>query len=180
MRPVPRRRPLLAALVLAALAAGAGAGGAVAADGDGGRLEWNDLAAALAESRRAGKPTLVNVVTEWCGWCKRMDKTTYADPAVRDYVVRSFIPARIDAENDRLRVRYEGEVRSHRQFADDFRISRYPTTLFLAADGSLITQLPGYVKPATFLSVLHYVAEGHYKTRTYDEYARDSDPPPAP
>ena len=148
---------------------GPAAGGPAPGDG---RLAWTELDAALAEARRSGKPVLVDVYTDWCGWCKRMDKTTYGNPEVRDYVARSFVPARVNAEDDRRRATYLGQRRTYRQFADGFRISGYPTTLFLAPDGELITILPGYVKPGTFLTVLRYVAEGHYRTRTWDAFSR--------
>ena len=138
-----------------------------------GRLRWNDLDRALAEAKKANKPVLVDVVTDWCGWCRRMDKTTYGDPGVRDYVARSFVPARINAEDDAKRASYQGESTTYREFADGFRINRYPTTLFLAPDGRLITQVPGYVKPETFLTVLRYVAEGAYRTQTWDDFSRE-------
>ncbi len=148
--------------------------GATAPAGDG-RLTWNELDPALVEAKRANKPVLVDVYTDWCGWCKRMDKTTYGDPVVRDYVARSFVPARVNAEDDRRRASYLGETRTYRQFADSFRINGYPTTLFLAPDGRLITQLPGYVKPGTFLTVLRYVAEGHYRTQSWDAFTRNGE-----
>lgn len=187
---MPRLRlsSLLPALLLAACAAGSRPalaadeaprvirGSGASATGDG-RLAWNELAPALAQAKRVGKPVLVDVYTDWCGWCKRMAKVTYGDADVRDYVAREFIPARVNAEDDAHHATYAGENVSYRQFADGFRISRYPTTLFLASDGTLITQLPGYVKPNTYMTVLHYVAEGHYKTRTYEAYIRDGDTP---
>jgi thioredoxin-related protein len=148
--------------------------GARGVPGDG-KLAWNELEPALAEAKRANKPLLVDVYTDWCGWCRRMDKTTYGNAEVRDYVARSFVPARVNAEDDARRATYEGEERTYRQFADRFRITGYPTTLFLAPDGTLITQLPGYVKPQTFLTVLRYVAEGHYRTRSWDAYSRVPD-----
>ena len=140
-----------------------------------GRLAWSGLDPALAEAKRVNKPVLVDVYTDWCGWCKRMDKTTYGDARVRDYVARSFVPARVDAEDDTQRASYLGQTLTSRQFADGFRISGYPTTLFLAPDGRLITQLPGYVKPATFLTVLRYVAEGHYRTQSWEAFSRDDE-----
>ena len=137
------------------------------------RLAWSELEPALAEARRANRLVLVDVYTDWCGWCKRMDKTTYGHPDVRDYVARSFVTARVNAEDDRKRATYLGESHTYRQFADGFRISGYPTTLFLEPDGTLITQLPGYVKPDTFLDVLHYIGEGHYRTQSWEAYSRD-------
>jgi len=190
----PRRRfpRSPAVLLLVALAAGSawlaaeaaparvirGSGAAASRENRGdGRLAWHELEPALAEAKRVGKPVMVHVYTDWCGWCKRMDQSTYGQADVRDYVARKFVPARVNAEDDRRRATYEGEDLTYRQFADAFRISRYPTTLFLTPDGALISQVPGYVKPGPFLGVLQYVAGGHYKTRTYDAYIHDGDVP---
>ena len=64
------------------------AASAPAASATPGKLVWSELDPGLAEAKRAGKPLLVDVYTDWCGWCKRMDRTTYADPdeARRQYL----------------------------------------------------------------------------------------------
>jgi thioredoxin-related protein len=139
------------------------------------KIRWVDLGVAMAEAKRTGRPLLVDVQTEWCGWCRKMEKTTYADSIVREYLGRKFVASRVDAEDDESRVDYAGASRTHRQFADSFRISGYPTTLFFAADGSLLTQVPGYVKPDQFLAVLRYIGEGHYKTMSWDAWQRAGD-----
>ena len=136
------------------------------------KIRWTELGAGLAEAKRTGRPLLVDVQTDWCGWCRKMEKTTYADAAVREYLGRTFVVSRVDAEDDESRVDYGGASRTHRQFADSFRISGYPTTLFFAADGSLVTQVPGYVKPDQFLVVLRYIGDGHYKTMSWDAWQR--------
>jgi thioredoxin-related protein len=135
-------------------------------------LPWRELEAGLAEAKKAGKPILVDVVTDWCGWCKRMDRTTYADAGVRDYLSEAFVPVRVDAEEEGRRATYGDRVVTYRQFADGFGITGYPTTVFLAADGTLITTVPGFVQPERFLLVLHYIGDGHYKTQPWDVYAK--------
>ncbi len=157
----------------------AGGGAAVpaadmAADSGVEKIRWTDLEEGLAEAKRTGRPLLVDVQTRWCGWCRKMDKATYADPAVREFVGRKFIAARVDAEDDDSRVDYGGVESTHRQFADSFRITGYPTTLFFAADGALVTQVPGFVKPDQFLGVLRFIGDGHYKTTSWDAYRRAS------
>lgn len=136
------------------------------------KIRWADLDDGLAEAKRTGRPLLVDVQTKWCGWCRKMDKTTYADPVVREFVSRKFIAVRIDAEDDERHVDYGGVESTHRQFADSFRITGYPTTLFLAADGALVTQVPGFVQPELFLGVLRYIGDGHYRTKSWDAFQR--------
>jgi thioredoxin-related protein len=138
-------------------------------------IAWRDPGAALNEARRDKKLVLVDVEVTWSAWCTRMQRTTYADPGVREDIARSFVPARLDAEEDDRRVYYEGRPLSHRGFADRFRVSTYPTTVFLLPDGTPITRVPGYVAPARFRTLLRFVAEGHYRKTTWEEFAG---PPP--
>jgi thioredoxin-related protein len=142
-----------------------------------GPIRWHSLASGLEEAKRAGRPMLVDVVTDWCGWCRRMEKTTYAAASVRDYVERTFVAVKVDAEDDEARARYDGRVVTSREFADRFRVTGYPTTLFLSQDGKLITMVPGYVKPDRFLTVLRYIGDGHYRTQSFEAFAREADAP---
>ena len=50
-----------------------------------------------------------------------------------------------------------------------------PDRPLLASDGQLITQVPGYVKPETFLSVMRYIAEGRYRTQSWESFTRDGE-----
>jgi thioredoxin-related protein len=134
-------------------------------------VAWRDPNAALNEARRDKKPVLIDIEVTWSGWCTRMQRTTYADPGVRGDIARSFVAARLDAEDDARRVFYDGRTLSHRVFADRFKVATYPTTVFLAPDGTPITRVPGYVAPARFRTLLRYVAEGRYRTTTWEEFA---------
>lgn len=134
-------------------------------------VRWREPAAALLEARHDKKPILLDVETGWSAWCTRMQRHTYADPGVRADIARAFVPARIDAEEDKRRVQYDGRDLSHRGLADRFKVSTYPTTVFLAPDGTPITRVPGYVAPARFRLLLRFVAEGHYRTQSWDEFA---------
>src|SRR5262245_18197431 len=44
------------------------------------------------------KKIFIDVYTKWCGWCKRMDASTYEDPAVEAYINKYYYPVRLDAE----------------------------------------------------------------------------------
>jgi thioredoxin-related protein len=132
-------------------------------------FKWRELGAGLDEAEADDKPLLVDVYTNWCGWCKKMDKTTYANKEVQAYIEQAFVPVKMNAES-RERTSYAGDEYSYRQIARGFQIRSYPTTLFLEADGKHITSVPGYLKVEQFLPVLQYIGDGHYKSKTYTEF----------
>jgi len=122
--------------------------------------EWRGWNEGLAQARSAQKPVIVDVYTDWCGWCRRMDRDVYASAEVTDYLRQRFVTIKINAESPEA-ADYEGKHTDSRGIAQRFRISGYPTTVFLRANGEHMANVPGYVPADKFLLLLRYVAEGH-------------------
>lgn len=137
-----------------------------------GELAWRAWDAGLREAGSSGRPVLVDVYTDWCGWCKRMDRDVYARPDVRDYLKRRFVTVRLNAEaaDD---AQYEGKAYTSRSLAARFRVTGYPTTIFLTAGGDHLANVPGYVPSDRFLLLLHYIGDGWLdKGITFDDYVK--------
>jgi thioredoxin-related protein len=120
---------------------------------------WND---GLREAQASGRPVLVDVYTDWCGWCKKMDRESYSRAEVRDFLGHRFVTVRLDAESP-TQLRYRGEELSTRALVSHFRVTGYPTTIFLASNGEHVVTVPGYVPPGRFLVLLRYIGDGHYE-----------------
>jgi len=135
---------------------------------------WND---GLAAAARAGKPVIVDVVTDWCGWCKRMDRDVYARAEVSEYLNRNFVMVRLNAESSE-RVSYTGRTLTARSLAGGFKVTGYPTTIFLKSDGSHMVNVPGYVPAPKFMKLVRFIGDGHLERgESWEEYSRSS---PAP
>jgi len=139
-------------------------------------VHWREMDAALDEAKSSNKIIVADVYTDWCGWCKRMDRDTYSKPEVQAYLDKSFVPVRLNAEAD-TRVHYAKGEYSYRELAAGFGINSYPTTLFLAPDGKHLASAPGYMKSEDFLTVLRYFGDGHYKNQSFKEYEALLDQP---
>lgn len=161
---------LAAALAVTAPVAGHAAPGQTA------RVTWRDWDRGLAEARTSGRPVLVDVYTDWCGWCRRMKAEVYARPEVRDYLDGHFVTVELDAEGAES-ARYEGRTFTSRALAARFGVTGYPTTIFLKPDGGHLVSVPGYVESARFMQVLRYIGDGHM-TRgvTFQEFTKQSSP----
>jgi thioredoxin-related protein len=133
---------------------------------------WKDWNSGLKEAATAGKPVLVDVYTDWCTWCKRMDQDVYTRPEVRDYLSGHFVMVKLNAEYS-TPARYDGKQYTSRTLAERFRVNGYPTTIFLRADGNHIANVPGYVPADRFLLLLRYIGDGHMdRGVSYDDFVK--------
>ena len=73
------------------------------------RVSWRNWDRGIEEARGSGRPVLVDVYTDWCGWCRRMEADVYSRPEVRDYLSRKFVAIKLDAEAPDP-ARYEGRT----------------------------------------------------------------------
>jgi thioredoxin-related protein len=121
---------------------------------------WRTWDAGLAAAKSSGKPVLVDVYTDWCGWCKRMDKDVYSRSDVREILDRHFVSVKLNAESSSLAA-YQGRSKSFRSLASGFGVSGYPTTVFLKSNGEHLVNVPGYVPADRFKLMLRYIGEGH-------------------
>jgi len=137
-------------------------------------VAWRGWDRGLEEARATGRPVLVDVYTDWCGWCRRMKADVYSRPEVRDYLEDHFVLIELNAEASDP-ARYEGRAYTSRSLAARFGVSGYPTTVFLRPGGDHLVSVPGYHKPAEFLQVLHYVGDGYVdRGVSFQEFTRQS------
>lgn len=102
--------------------------------------DWNKV---LAESEKTGKPIFIDMYTDWCGWCKHMDKTTFSDDAVAKYLSANFIPSKMD-----------GESSIGRSLVGKYDVSGYPTFLIVDGDANMISNMSGFMEADPFLDKL--------------------------
>lgn len=113
-------------------------------------IKWlSSLDDALALSRQTQKPVLVDAVTGWCGWCRKMDRDTYSDREVIE-LCSAFVCLRVNPEEDP-------------GFAAKYAVNEFPAILILKSDGTEIDRFYGYRIPSEFKKAVSDIAE---KTKT--------------
>lgn len=123
--------------------------GAITACGGAGSSPWfgRGFDAALAEARASDRLVMVEFYTDWCTWCRRLEQDTLTDTQVREELAK-VIPIRVDAEG------------RGRDLAVKFGVDRYPTVVFVDADGHEVDRIMGYLPPERFAVELHRIRAG--------------------
>ncbi|MBN8217642.1 MAG: thioredoxin family protein [Spirochaetes bacterium] len=158
----PRLGLVLGVLLLGACAASA-------AKGENGWYSFNEGYAAAVKQ---GKPMVIDVYTDWCHWCKVMDKDTFAAPAVKKVLDEKFIPIKINAESKSERIKFEGKDLSAAEFAAGAGVDGYPTLLFMDKAGKYVTKVPGFIKAPDFLEMLEFIRLEAYKKQSFDDFLK--------
>lgn len=137
------------------------------------KVKWYTWEQAVAANEKVKKKIFVDIYTQWCGWCKRMDKTTFNDPLVAAYLSKHYYAVKLDGEqkDDILFKGYNFtykalQRRGYHELAAallDNKLS-YPTTVFLTEDFKVDQRLPGYLNADKMLAVLTYIAEEKTKS----------------
>ena len=145
-------------------------------------IEWMSIEEAVERSKTEKRKIVIDVYTSWCGWCKRMDQTTFQDQDVIDYINDNYYPVKFDAEipetiefNDMEYKFKKSGTRGYHELAAKWLNGRmgYPTTVFLNEDLEVIQPIPGYLSPEKFDVIIHYFGSDSHKTTPWESYERD-------
>lgn len=143
------------------------------------QVKWVTFSEAIELNKTKPKKILIDVYTDWCGYCKMMDKNTFGDTDVAKLINENFYAVKLNAEStDPVEFggntyTYDKKNRVH-QLAVAILQGKmsYPSIAYMDESNQLLTVVPGYLKPNDLTPILKYFGENHYKTTTWDEYMK--------
>jgi thioredoxin-related protein len=145
-------------------------------------VKWYTIQEAEKLNQQSPRPIFVDTYTDWCGWCKKMDRDTFTNSVISDILNNKFYPVKFDAEGKES-VTFLGQT-----FINDGKSGNahqlavallngqlsYPTVVFLTQqDGKFkASQVPGYKPPKEMEMLLSFFAEKAYETQSWDEFQK--------
>ena len=120
-----------------------------------GPVKWMSFEQAIEKSKKEKRKIFIDVYTDWCGWCKVMDKNTFSEAQVAKILNEDFYPVKLDAEQTEdivfngttFKFIPSGNKGTH-QLAMALLNNQlaYPTVVFLDEEFRMIQPLQGYQK----------------------------------
>ena len=150
-------------------------------------VKWMSFDEAVEKSKTEKRKIFIDVYTDWCGWCKVMDKNTFTDPAIAKLLNEKYYPVKFDAEQT-ADVVFRGTTFKFVPFGNkgahqlamallNNQMS-YPNFVFLDEEFRIVpifensTSVPGYRKPEEFHIFLSFVGGDFFKKTSIQEYQK--------
>jgi len=125
------------------------------------KLRWLTSWLTFDQAQKKGQDQdqkfLLYFYADWCGYCRKLDKQTFTDPSVAEFINANFIPVRINS--DRMP-----------KVAARYGVQGLPDLRFLSADGKNIARWPGYIEADKLLPLLKYIQTDSYLKMGYKEF----------
>jgi len=145
-------------------------------------INWMTIEEAASKLQNEKRPVLIDLYTTWCGWCKQMDRKTYSNKQVAQYLQAKFYPVRVDAET-RATIKWNGRTY---QFSPNYRSNEFalyltggrlefPTTIIIPPGGEP-QAIPGYMEPKELELLVKYFGEGNYNKVPFEEFQKQFKP----
>lgn len=143
-------------------------------------VRWYSFEEAYSLIKKKPKKIFIDMYTDWCGWCKRMDAETFAIPVIAEYMNKNFYCVKFNAERKDT-VMIDGQMfvnpnphgkRSSHQLAVSLLRGKmsYPSFVFLNEKGQMLNVLAGYQQAAPFEKILNWYGTDAYQKMTLDEF----------
>ena len=143
------------------------------------KINWITVGEAQEMFRTTPKPIIIDLYTNWCYWCKVMDKKTYNNKNVISYINKHFYAVKVNAETkETIEWSNKNYFYNPQNKMNDFALYTtngqlgFPTTIIFSQLQKEPAAIPGYMAPKEMESILKYFGEGFYKTQNFMEFSK--------
>lgn len=136
-----------------------------------------------AKMQQHPKKVYMDVYTGWCGWCKKMDATTFSNPSVVKYMNANFYAVKLDAERQDVihflgkEYKYEPQYKANTFAVELLKGSMsYPTTVIMMENFQNPQAIPGYMAVTQLETILTFFGDNAYRHASWTDYQKNYKP----
>ncbi len=150
------------------------------------QVKWYSFEEAVKLNEKEPKKFMIDVYTDWCGWCKVMDKNTFNNEIIAKYLNEKYYPVKLNAEQ-RDSITFKEQtykyVASGNRGVHEFAYAllggnmSYPSVVFLDEKYNGLTVEKGYIKAQRFDMIIKFIGDEHYKSSTWEKWSTEYSSP---
>ena len=122
-------------------------------------IKWLTYSEAQDRKDDDNRKFFVYFHADWCAYCHKLEKNTFAKPEIVDYINTNYTPVSIDSDREQ-------------KLTARFGVQGLPDLRFLDADGKGIARWPGYIESGPLLNLLRFIHTNSYKTMNFREFVK--------
>jgi len=149
-------------------------------------IKWLDITEVESEIKKDdvnAKRVFIDCYTDWCGWCKRMDKDTFSDTTIAKIMNHYFYNVKFDAESKKTidfggktykNLNPTGKRGSAHELANLLLNNRlaYPSFSVLNPDLSIATIIPSYFSPRDFEPIIVFLGGRYEQEYIFEDFKK--------
>jgi thioredoxin-related protein len=143
-------------------------------------IKWLDFETAVEKQKELPKPIFIDMYTDWCGWCKKLDSETFANPEIANYISTYFYPVKFDAETQDT-IQYKGKdyvnSQTGRRATHDLALelldnrASYPSMVYIDPNGQ-VSKTAGFMDAKKIEPILIFFAEHIHRTTNFEAFSK--------
>jgi thioredoxin-related protein len=143
-------------------------------------IQWMSVEEVQEKMKTEPRKVYVDVYTDWCGWCKVMDKKTFTNKQLIDYINSNYYAIHLNAEGkDSILFKNKkyGPLQGSKtnELAADWMMNKlsYPTSIFFDENFRNPQPIPGYLEVPMMEMILKYFGENKHKSIPWEKYKKE-------
>jgi len=112
----------------------------------GNQINWHTYDNGMIKAQESGKSMVFYFYADWCTYCVRMQKETFAHDSVVDFMNNRVIAVKVDVDQEK-------------KIARTFGVRGLPATVMLMRNGDRVGPIPGFIQPKRYLAMLSKIME---------------------
>ncbi len=144
-------------------------------------VNWLSWEEAMDKTELEPKKILVDIYTEWCTWCKKMEQTTFADPDLVEYLNDNYYSIKFDAQSKKPIVYkdktyhlensiWKGGYHQLTAVITNNQSTKLPTIVFLDEKSEPIQAIPGFRNAYEMKMMAAYFYGNYHKTTPWKKF----------
>lgn len=142
------------------------------------KVQWISFEQAekMAKSTKSPKKILVDLYTDNCGWCKKMDLSTFQNEFISHFMNENFYPIRFNAQQKKDVLFNDNTFKLDKSGFHELAIALsmgdlgFPTLVFLDEENQIIQPIQGYQSVDELERIMFYFANDLYKSTPWNEF----------